>query len=127
MDKGARYYKADLHVHSSRDRNWKRKCVSADERDQFGHEMVAACRARGAQAIAITDHHDFGFVPHIREAARSEPDASGGPMPEQSLSRSRRSERGDRCSRHAETHHVGYGGRRESLPVAEGEVWLLAR
>jgi type III restriction enzyme len=82
MDNGAHYIKADLQVHTPRDRNWKPACVGDENRRQFSREFIAACRAAGLGAIAITDHHDFGFLPYIREAAKTEIGHDGGVMPE---------------------------------------------
>lgn len=81
MDRGAHYVKADLQVHSPRDPQFKARSVSDEDRRQYAREFVAACRARGLGAVAITDHHDFAFVPFIREAATGELDGTGAPLP----------------------------------------------
>ena len=39
------------------------------------------CRQKGLDAVAITDHHDIAFFPYIKEAARSELDDNGNPVP----------------------------------------------
>jgi type III restriction enzyme len=41
---------------------------------------VAACRERGLEAIAITDHHDMAFVEYVRRAAAAELGADGIPV-----------------------------------------------
>ena len=83
MDKGAHFYRTDFQVHSPRDRNWKGpESVSDAERQQIAREYVQACRSKGIQAIAITDHHDFAFVPYIRAAASEEALPSGDLVPE---------------------------------------------
>jgi chromosome segregation protein len=80
MDSGAHYFKTDLQVHTPRDPNWKLECATDGDREQFGRDLVAACRVAGLGAIAITDHHDFGFVRWIRAAAREELDGEGRPV-----------------------------------------------
>jgi type III restriction enzyme len=63
MDKGAHFYRCDLQVHSPRDRQWDGAgAVTPPEREQYAREFIAACHARGLQAVAITDHHDMAFV-----------------------------------------------------------------
>lgn len=81
MDHGAHYVKTDLQVHTPRDPNWKLRCVTDSDREQFGRDFIAACRVAGLGAVAITDHHDFTFVPFIRNAARTEIGADGGIVP----------------------------------------------
>ena len=44
--------------------------------------MVQACRQRGLDAIAITDHHDFELVPYVREAAERELGDDGEAIPQ---------------------------------------------
>ena len=80
MDGGAHYVKADLQVHTPRDPGWKGAITGDEDRRQFSREFVAACRAAGLGAVAITDHHDFGFVPYIREAAEQEIGTDGNPV-----------------------------------------------
>ncbi len=82
MDKGAHFFRCDLQVHTPRDTNWDgASVVTDDERHQYAQQFVAACRAKGAQAVAITDHHDLAFFKYIREAALNETDDSGRPLP----------------------------------------------
>jgi hypothetical protein len=81
MDKGAHFYKADLQVHTPRDINWQGDRPAAQDRPEFAREFVAACRGKGLQAVAITDHHDLAFFKFIRDAAQSETDAKGKPLP----------------------------------------------
>jgi chromosome segregation protein len=83
MDKGAHYVKADLQVHTPRDPNWKLECVADSDREQFAREFIVACRTAGLGAVAVTDHHDLGFVPWLRAAARAELDAEGAPVAEE--------------------------------------------
>jgi chromosome segregation protein len=81
MDKGAHYHSCDLQVHSPLDSRWKGKGNgSEEERNAYAASLVAACRSRGLQAIAITDHHEMHFVPYVRRAAAKERCADGGPV-----------------------------------------------
>lgn len=82
MDRGAHYVKTDLQVHTPRDRNCKAECVGDENRRQFAREFIAACRAAGLGAVAITDHHDFAFLPFIRDAANEEIGADGDVLPD---------------------------------------------
>jgi chromosome segregation protein len=82
MDKGAHYYRCDFQVHTPRDRQWTGSASVTDaERTAYATALVEACRAKGLDAIAITDHHDMVFVPFIRQAALTETDPNGLPVP----------------------------------------------
>ncbi|WP_181778880.1 TrlF family AAA-like ATPase [Pseudonocardia pini] len=82
LDTGAHYYRADFQVHTPRDTNWAgARAITEEDRRAYAEEFVSACRTRGLQAVAITDHHDFAIFPFIREAAASEVDANGVPFP----------------------------------------------
>ncbi|MDB2685927.1 AAA family ATPase [Mariniblastus sp.] len=73
MDKGAHFYKCDFQVHTPRDPNWKGACpVSQEDREAYAISFIAACRKNSIDAVAITDHHDFGFFPFIKNAAANE-------------------------------------------------------
>ena len=87
MDKGAHYYRCDLQVHTPRDTNWTgQECLTDQDRHAYAADLVRACRDRGLQAIAITDHHDMLFASHIRAAAAEETDQEGNDLsPEQRL------------------------------------------
>lgn len=52
------------------------------ERDAWAKSLIAACRAKGLHAIAVTDHHDTVLIPYARKAAEEEIDAAGDPIPE---------------------------------------------
>lgn len=81
MDFGAHFFKSDFQVHTPRDTNWEGAgATTDDERRQYAQELVAACRFKGLQAIAITDHHDLVLFKYIREAALSETDNMGKPL-----------------------------------------------
>lgn len=82
MDKGSHYYKCDFQVHTPRDANWDgRRATTAEERKAYAEELIQACRTKDLDAIAITDHHDFCFFPYVKEAAASEVDVAGNPIP----------------------------------------------
>ncbi|HYJ85560.1 MAG TPA: AAA family ATPase [Pyrinomonadaceae bacterium] len=81
-DRGAHFFRCDLQVHSPRDLNWTGGShVSDDERRDYASLLVQACRERGLQGIAITDHHDMTFVPFVRRAAAAETDSEGRDLP----------------------------------------------
>lgn len=78
MDKGAHFYRCDFQVHTPRDINWHgSEAVSEAERMAYAESLVHACRIRGLNAIAITDHHDFAFFPYIKQAALAEVNNDG--------------------------------------------------
>ena len=78
MDSGAHYFKTDLQVHTPRDRAWTgKRPVSDEERERYARSFVSSCRAKGLQAVAITDHHDIALLPFIRNAVASEVGVSG--------------------------------------------------
>lgn len=82
MDKGAHFYNCDFQVHTPRDINWQgADAISEEERSSYSTELVRACRLKGINAIAVTDHHDFAFYPYIKLAASSELDDAGLPIP----------------------------------------------
>jgi chromosome segregation protein len=73
MDKGAHFYRCDFQVHTPRDHGWDgARPVSDEDRRAFATAFVEACREKGIDAVAITDHHDFGFYQFFREAAENE-------------------------------------------------------
>ncbi|MER9858472.1 MULTISPECIES: TrlF family AAA-like ATPase [unclassified Mesorhizobium] len=78
LDKGAHYHSCDFQVHSPLDPAWKGLGKASDEeRRTYARSLVAACRAIDLQAIAITDHHEMGFIPILRAAAADERNAEG--------------------------------------------------
>lgn len=83
MDKGAHFYRCDFQVHSPRDKTWKGSAYTTPEdRKSYAERFIAACREKGLDAVAITDHHDLCFFPYIREAAKSEKDLDGNDVPD---------------------------------------------
>ncbi len=84
MDKAAHFHRCDFQVHTPRDINWLGfRPVSQGERREYARGFIAACRAKGLDAVAITDHHDLGFFPYIKEAANDERDAAGALVPDE--------------------------------------------
>lgn len=82
MDHGAHFHNCDFQVHTSRDPKWKGARPATDAtRRTFAADLVAACRSKSLDAIAVTDHHDFALYPYVREAAANETDESGEPLP----------------------------------------------
>ncbi|MHB8710151.1 MAG: TrlF family AAA-like ATPase [Minisyncoccota bacterium] len=82
MDKGAHFYKCDFQVHTPRDANWHgEEAATPAQRKAYASELIQACRAKGLDAIAITDHHDFAFFPYVKAAAIAEVDGTGNPIP----------------------------------------------
>ncbi|MFQ5753018.1 MAG: AAA family ATPase, partial [bacterium] len=82
MDKGAHFYRCDFQVHTPRDLRWTGPaCVTDEERNDYAATLIQACREKHLDAVAITDHHDLAFVKYIREAARTEHDDNGKPVP----------------------------------------------
>ena len=63
MDKGAHFYRCDLQVHTPRDRRWSgTHYVSDEDRGEYASRFIQACRGKGLDAVAITDHHDLTYV-----------------------------------------------------------------
>lgn len=82
MDRGAHYFKTDLQVHTPRDRGWKgKRPLSNEDRERYARGFVSACRAKGLEAVAVTDHHDIALLPFIRNAAASELGVGGKTLP----------------------------------------------
>ena len=72
-DKGAHFFRCDLQVHTPRDISWTGShAVTDDERRAYAKSLVQACRDKGLQGIALTDHHDMLFVSYVRQAAAEE-------------------------------------------------------
>ena len=73
LDQGVRFFRCDFQVHTPRDRAWKGPdAITAEERDRYAGEFVAACRERALHAVAITDHHCMTFPPYMRAAVARE-------------------------------------------------------
>ncbi|WP_164477739.1 TrlF family AAA-like ATPase [Nocardioides pantholopis] len=80
-DNGGHFYRADFQVHTPRDTQWDGPRPTLEERDAWAGNFVAAARAKGLHAVAISDHHDFAYFPHIKQAAAEEVGAVGEPVP----------------------------------------------
>lgn len=81
MDKEAHFYRCDFQVHTPRDLRWAGpEAVTDEERLAYGRRFVEACRDKGLQAVAITDHHCMTFLPFIRRAAEEELAADGSEL-----------------------------------------------
>jgi chromosome segregation protein len=82
MDNGAHFYRCDFQVHTPRDRGWVGSdCLTDEERKEYAGSLIRACREKGLDAIAITDHHDLLFAKFVRDAARTEHNTHGKPVP----------------------------------------------
>lgn len=79
-DKGGHFYRADFQVHTPRDTQWDG--TRPADRDAWADLFVAAARANGLNAVAISDHHDFAFFPFIKKAAAREKFQDGTDVPE---------------------------------------------
>jgi len=83
MDKGAHFHRCDFQVHSPRDINWHGEAaVTEVERKAYADRFIQTCRAKGLDAVAITDHHDVEFISYIKEASANEVDDEGNPVAE---------------------------------------------
>jgi len=72
MDKGAHFFRCDFQVHTPRDKQWQGDgAITEIERQEYAKEFIHYCRQNNINAVAITDHHDMGFVPYIRNAAQA--------------------------------------------------------
>ncbi|HQV54413.1 MAG TPA: hypothetical protein PLX17_02815 [Chitinophagaceae bacterium] len=81
MDKGAHFFRCDFQVHTPRDIEWSgTKPVSDADRKAYADNFIIACRKKGLNSIAITDHHDFAFYKFIRQASLDELDFVGQPI-----------------------------------------------
>ena len=73
MDKGTHFFRCDFQIHTPRDIQWNGGyAVTDEERKFYADELVLACREKGINAIAITDHHDLTFFRYIKESAIDE-------------------------------------------------------
>ena len=73
QDKGARFRKCDFQVHTLRDAAWSGPFADLiNDRAAFAEALVADCRRKDVQAIAITDHHDLCLWKTVSDAAQAE-------------------------------------------------------
>lgn len=55
MDQGAHFHCCDLQVHTPRDHAWVgHNPATQSDRQTFARDFIAACRAKGLDAVAIT-------------------------------------------------------------------------
>lgn len=80
-DKGGHFYRSDFQVHTPRDSQWDGARPAEADRDAWAADFVAAARAKGLDAVAISDHHDFALFPYIKRAAASEVQRDGSEVP----------------------------------------------
>ncbi len=77
-ESGAHFHRCDFQVHTPRDINWKGQRPESEEaRKKYASDFITACRDKGLNAVAITDHHDIAFFPYIKTAAEQEVDQNG--------------------------------------------------
>lgn len=82
MDRGAHFHRCDFQVHSPRDAQWEGPdCVTDADRKAYAASLIKACRSKGIDAIAVTDHHDLLFARYVRDAAQKELGEDGSPVP----------------------------------------------
>ncbi len=79
-DKGGHFYRSDFQVHTPRDTQWDG--ARPTDRDAWADVFVAKARERGLNAVAISDHHDFAYFPHIKKAAGREKLPDGTDVPD---------------------------------------------
>ncbi|MDA2937085.1 PHP domain-containing protein [Acidobacteria bacterium AH-259-A15] len=63
MDKGAKFYKADLHTHTPASKDFQDKTITPEE-------YVEAALAKGLNILAVTDHNSAEWVDAVRGAAK---------------------------------------------------------
>ena len=74
MHPGAVWKKCDLQTHTPRDTQWEgaRFPGGTPEQEQareaWADDFVVECARQGLAAVAVTDHHDFCFVPYVQRA-----------------------------------------------------------
>jgi len=73
---GATWKKCDFQIHTPRDPQWDGQRFAGGRadleaaREAWADIFVTECIQRGLGAIAVTDHHDFCFVPYVQRAAQ---------------------------------------------------------
>lgn len=69
-DRGARYFRADLQVHTPADGRWPgQKPSDPDGRARVALEYLRAAKERGIEVVGITEHHDVSWIDELRHAA----------------------------------------------------------
>lgn len=69
-DRGARYFRADLQVHTPVDKRWPGpEPRDADARARLATSYLKAAKDRGIELVGITEHHDVSWIDTLRHAA----------------------------------------------------------
>lgn len=69
-DRGARYFRADLQVHTPADGRWSgEKPSDPDRRAAVALDYLRAAHERGIEVVGITEHHDVTWIDELRHAA----------------------------------------------------------
>jgi chromosome segregation protein len=83
---GAVWKKTDFQIHTPRDPQWSGSPhmtggsgAEEDVRQAWMDAFIQTCVDKGLHAIAITDHHDFCFIPYAQKAIANLPDGSKKP------------------------------------------------
>lgn len=78
MYTGAIFRKCDFQVHTPRDDKFSgSECITDEERNAYSKKFISACRSKGIDAVAITDHHDLVFYNYIKKASQEETNEKG--------------------------------------------------
>lgn len=69
---GARFYRADLQIHTPIDPRFEPKpeLASPDARRHCAREYVAAARDRGIELLGVTEHNDVSWINELRQAGQ---------------------------------------------------------
>lgn len=71
-DRGARYFRADLQIHTPKDPGWPTSEPNdPDERRRVASDYLAAAKKRSIDLVAVTEHHDVSWIDELRHAAQS--------------------------------------------------------
>ena len=70
VDRGARYFRADLQVHTPVDGRWPgHEPSDPDERARVARDYLGTAQKRGIEVVGITEHHDVSWIDELRHAA----------------------------------------------------------
>ncbi|MEJ7894501.1 MAG: TrlF family AAA-like ATPase [Solirubrobacteraceae bacterium] len=68
--RGARYFRADLQVHTPADKHWPgAEPTDPDERAALALKYLQAAKDHGIELVGITEHHDVSWIDELRHAA----------------------------------------------------------
>lgn len=69
-DRGARYFRADLQVHTPVDNRWPgAEPRDPDARSRLALSYLEAAKEQGVDLVGITEHHDVSWIDTLRHAA----------------------------------------------------------